>query len=221
MGVSPYPVTGKTVIYYANREPKRAKNLAECQISAQESKKRGDIRRPRSSSITIASTTALSNDLPGTTSVAPQTNPHGFSIPSIQGSESSDNLPPSPIMRPDSPSNLRQHAGASAQILLRLLKDACDIFHQVPYVKVVAGLVQEIIKISEVCVAFGIVSELEANEISGSRRQQRQYHSFHPENLNFFSSRIRRTNGLSQSWSLFSRVIQYRRRSVGPRNVRS
>ena len=57
-------------------------------------------------------------------------------------------------MGPDSPSNLKHHTNASAQILLRLLKDASGLFQQVPYVKVVVGLVQEIIKISEVCVTF-------------------------------------------------------------------
>ena len=84
----------------------------------------------------------------------PQTNPYSLSISLTK------NLPnsplPSPIMpvRPDSPSNFRHHASASAQILLSLLKDACDLFHQVPYVKVVAGLVQEIIKISDVCLTL-------------------------------------------------------------------
>ena len=120
------------------------------------------------SSIRIGSTTSLFNDQPGTTS--PQTNLLPLSIRPTQGFHRSDsssiiyraaleklgfyNSPPSLIVRPDSPSNLRQHPGTSAQILLRLVKDACDIFYQVPYVKIVAGLVQEIIKISEVCVTF-------------------------------------------------------------------
>jgi hypothetical protein len=148
-GKPPNP-SGK-VIFYEARIPKRGRSLAERQIQdeavkavAQGSKKKANVQRRRSSSI-------LFNDPPGTTSIAPQTNPLPLSISPTQDLHDS---PPSPIMGSDSPSNLTHHAGASAQILLRLLKDACDLFHQVPYVKVVAGLVQEIIKISEVCVTF-------------------------------------------------------------------
>jgi len=156
-GKAPNP-SGK-VIFYAARKPKRARNLSERQIqdeevktSAQEGKKKADIQRRRSSSIRIASPIALLNDQPGTTSVAPETNSFLLSISATQ--DFPDSPLPSSIMRPDSPSNLRHHAGATAQILLPLLKDACDLFHQVPYVKIIAGLVQEIIKISEVCVTF-------------------------------------------------------------------
>jgi len=120
----------------------------EVKTSAQERKKKEKVQSQHCSSIKTASTMELINDLPGTTSVAP---PLLLPISPTQGSH---NFLPSLIICPDSPSNLRQHAGASAQILLRVLKDACDILHQVPYVKIVAGLVQEIIKISEVCVTF-------------------------------------------------------------------
>ena len=153
--------SGKVIFYGATSgKTKRARSLSERQIqneevktSAQGSKKKANVQRRRSSSIRIASPTAL-NDQPETTSVEPQINPFPLSISPTK--DFHDSPPPSPIMPPagDSPSNLRHHASASAQILLRLLKDACDLFHQVPYVKVVAGLVQEIIKISEVCITF-------------------------------------------------------------------
>lgn len=146
--------SGKVIFYKGKPKPRR--NSAEREIrvktSAQESKKKADAQRRCSSLIRIASPIALFDDQPGTTSFALQTNPLPLSIPLTQ--DFHDSPPPSSIVRPDSPSNLRHHAGATAQILLRLLKDACDLFHQVPYVKIVAGLVQEIIKISEVCVTF-------------------------------------------------------------------
>jgi len=164
MGRLPPPITGGSVrsgrggsggvIFYS--ELKSARNLAERDIqdegvktSAQESKKKAT---RRSSSIGIASPIALSDDQPETTSVAPQTNPFPLSISATQ--DFPDAPLPCSIIRPDSPSNLRHHAAAGAQILLPLLKDACDLFHQVPYVKIITGLVQEIIKISEVCVTF-------------------------------------------------------------------
>jgi hypothetical protein len=146
------------VIFYGARKRKCTRNLSERQIqdeevktSAQGSEKKANVQRRRSSSIRIPSPITFLDDQPGTTSIA-QTNPFPLSIPPTQ--DFHDSPPSSSIMRPDSPSNLRHHAGATAQILLPLLKDACDLFHQVPYVKVVAGLVQEIIKISEVCVTF-------------------------------------------------------------------
>ena len=138
------PKSSGKVIFY------RGRNLSEPKIQDEEvptngqgsknegSKNEANAQRWRSSSIRIGSF------------IAPQTNPL-----SISPTKDFHNSPlPSPIMPPDSPSNLKHHASASAQILLRLLKDACDLFNQVPYVKVVAGLVQEIIKISEVCVTF-------------------------------------------------------------------
>jgi len=142
---SPNP-SGKVIFY---GKPGRKD---EVKTSAQESRKKATVQRRRSSSIGIATPIALPDDQLGTTSVAPQTNPFPLSISATQ--DFPDSPLPSSIIRPDSPSNLRHHAGATAQILLPLLKDACDLFHQVPYVKIIAGLVQEIIKISEVCLTF-------------------------------------------------------------------
>lgn len=166
MGKQVQPANGRVpnpsgkVIFYGDSRPKRAKNLSERQIqdeevkmSAQGSKKKANVQKRRSSSIKVASPIALLNHVQaGTTSVASQTNPSPLSISFTKNFHNSPLS--SPITHPDSPSNLRHQASASAQILLRLLKDACDLFNQVPYVKVVAGLVQEIIKISEVCVTF-------------------------------------------------------------------
>jgi len=119
------------VIFYGPWKSKLVRNLAEREIqdeevktSAQESKKKANVQRRRSSSIGIASTIALFNDQPRTTSIAPQTTPLRLSILPTQ---TFHDCPPSPIMRPDCPRNLRYHTGASARILLRVLKDACDL----------------------------------------------------------------------------------------------
>ena len=135
------PKSSGKVIFYRGRnlsEPKIQDE--EVQTSGQGSKNETNVQRRPNSSIRIASLIALQTN-PSPLSISPTKESHNFPLPS-------------PVIPPDSPSNLRHHASASAQILLRLLKDACDLFKQVPYVKVVAGLVQEIIKISEVCVIF-------------------------------------------------------------------